>query len=47
MVSTNTYRFKFRGQKKYRKYSGQRTHKKLCSVSWVFVVKKNNNEIQE
>jgi len=34
-------------KEKYRKYSGQRTHKKLCSVSWVFVVKKNNNEIQE
>ena len=47
MVTTNTYRFKFRDQKKCRKYSRQRTHKKLCSVSWVFVVKKSNSEIQE
>ena len=34
-------------KEKYYKYFGQRTHKKLCSVSWVFVVKKNNSEIQE
>ena len=34
-------------KEKYYKYSRQRTHKKLCSVSWVFVVKKNNSEIQE
>mgnify|MGYP003690679269 CR=1 FL=1 len=37
----------FTEKEKYCKYSGQRTHNKLCSVSWVFVVKKNNSEIQE
>ena len=43
----NVYRFNYAAIYKCRKYSRQRTqYKKQCSVSWVFVVKKNNSEIQ-